>query len=184
LVFVCALMFAFLVDLGGNQFGIPESALPFLFAANLTLFLWLLAKYVGRPIGSFLEARGEGITRDLDEAREKLVEAEDLHQQVQQRLDEIGTEVLQMKERAERDGEAEAEKIAEQTTTDQERFLKRVDAEISRRTAEARAELSKETAELTAELTKSLLKNELTDEDRRHVMTESLAAMRAEAEKE
>jgi len=184
LFFVCALIFTFFVDLGGNFFGIPDSALHVLFAANLTLFLWLLAKYVGRPISSFLTARGEGIHRDLDEAREKLVEAEDLHGQVQRRLDEIGAEVAVMKERAERDGEAEAEEIAEQAVTDQERFLKRVDEEISRRTAEARAELSRETAELTAQLTKSLLQKELTDEDRRHVMDRSLAAMRSEANKE
>ena len=184
LFFVCALIFTFFVDLGGNFFGIPDSALHVLFAANLTLFLWLLAKYVGRPISNFLTARGEGIHRDLDEAREKLVEAEDLHGQVQRRLDEIGAEVAVMKERAERDGEAEAEEIAEQAVTDQERFLKRVDEEISRRTAEARAELSRETAELTAQLTKSLLQKELTDEDRRHVMDRSLAAMRSEANKE
>ena len=184
LFFVCALIFTFFVDLGGNFFGIPDSALHVLFAANLTLFLWLLAKYVGRPISNFLTARGEGINRDLEEAREKLVEAEDLHGQVQRRLDEIGAEVAVMKERAERDGEAEAEEIAEQAVTDQERFLKRVDEEISRRTAEARAELSRETAELTAQLTKSLLQKELTDEDRRHVMDRSLAAMRSEANKE
>lgn len=184
LFFVCALIFTFFVDLGGNFFGIPDSALHVLFAANLTLFLWLLAKYVGRPISSFLTARGDGITRDLDEAREKLVEAEDLRGQVQRRLDEIGAEVAVMKERAERDGEAEAEEISEQTVTDQERFLKRVDEEISRRTAEARAELSRETAELTAQLTKSLLQKELTDEDRRHVMDRSLSAMRSEANKE
>ena len=184
LFFVCALIFTFFVDLGGNFFGIPDSALHILFAANLTLFLWLLAKYVGRPISNFLTARGEGINRDLEEAREKLVEAEDLHGQVQRRLDEIGAEVAVMKERAERDGEAEAEEIAEQAVTDQERFLKRVDEEISRRTAEARAELSRETAELTAQLTKSLLQKELTDEDRRHVMDRSLAAMRSEANKE
>ena len=184
LFFVCALIFTFFVDLGGNFFGIPDSALHVLFAANLTLFLWLLAKYVGRPISNFLTARGEGIHRDLDEAREKLVEAEDLHGQVQRRLDEIGAEVAVMKERAERDGEAEAEEIAEQAVTDQERFLKRVDEEISRRTAEARAELSRETAELTAQLTKSLLQKELTDDDRRHVMDRSLAAMRSEANKE
>ncbi len=184
LIFVCGLIFTFFVDLGGNFFGIPDSALHVLFAANLTLFLWLLAKYVGRPISNFLNARGEGITRDLEEAREKLSEAEDLRGQVQRRLDEIGAEVAAMKERAERDGEAEAEEIAEQTLTEQERFLKRVDEEITRRTAEARAELSKETAELTAELTKSLLQKELTDEDRRHVMDRSLSAMRSEDHKE
>jgi F-type H+-transporting ATPase subunit b len=181
LVFVCALIFAFLVDLGGNKFGVPDSVLPFLFAANLTLFLWLLARYVGKPISSFLDARASGITRELEEAREKLTEAESLHVQVQQRLDDLGAEVAAMKERAERDGAAEAQQIADSTITEQERFLQRVQDEISRRTAEARANLSKETAELTAKLTKDLLKQELTEDDRRRILDRSLSAMKSES---
>jgi F-type H+-transporting ATPase subunit b len=184
LVFVCALIFAFIVDLGGNQFGVPDSVLPFLFAANLTLFLGLLARFVGRPILSFLDARAEGITRELAEAREKVTEAEQLREQVQRRLDDLSAEVAAMKERAERDGEAEAQQIAEQAATEQERFLKRVEDEIERRTAEARANLSKETAELTAQLTKDLLKQELTEDDRRRILDRSLAAMGRESGRE
>jgi F-type H+-transporting ATPase subunit b len=181
LVFVCALIFAFIVDLGGNQFGVPDSVLPFLFAANLTLFLGLLARFVGRPILSFLDARAEGITRELEEAREKVSEAEQLREQVQRRLDDLSAEVAAMKARAERDGEAEAQQIAEQAVTEQERFLKRVEDEIERRTAEARANLSKETAELTAKLTKDLLKQELTEDDRRRILDRSLSAMGRES---
>jgi len=181
LVFVCALIFTFFVDLGGNFFGIPDSALHVLFATNLTLFLWLLMRFVGRPISGFLDARASGITRKLEEAREKVAEAESLHHQVQQRLDELGAEVAAMKQRAERDGEAEAAQVAEKTVTEQERFLKRVEEEITRRSAEARANLSKETAELTAKLTKDLLKQELTEDDRRSILERSLSAMGSES---
>jgi len=59
LVFLCALVFALIVPLGGSFFGLPEALLPPLFAANLTLFLWLMARFVGRPMASFLEARRE-----------------------------------------------------------------------------------------------------------------------------
>ncbi len=176
-VFLCALIFTFFVDLGGNFFGVPDSALHVLFAANLTLFLWLLARYVGRPIGAFLDTRSSEISQELDDARRKLAEAESLNEQVQQRLDEIGAEVSAMKERAERGGEAEAKEIAEQAAADQERFVKRVEDEIARRAAEARDELSRETAELTAQLTKSLLAQELTDADRQRILDRSLAAM-------
>ena len=184
LVFMCALIFTFFVDLGGNFFGVPDSALHVLFAANLTLFLWLLARFVGKPIGGFLDTRSTEITQELEGARHKLAEAESLREQVQQRLDEIGAEVSAMKDRAERDGEAEAKEIAEQTATEQERFLKRVEDEISRRTADARDTLSKETAELTAQLTKALLKQELTDADRQRILDRSLGAMRSGVDKE
>jgi F-type H+-transporting ATPase subunit b len=185
LVFLCALVFTFLVpDLGGNFFGIPESALPFLFAANLTLFLWLLARFVGKPIASFLEARRQGIAEELEQARAKLVEAESLRDEVHRRLAEVEREVEEMKVRAERDGAAEAEQIAVQTAADQERFLRRVDEEIRRRTAEARDNLAHETAELTAKLTKQVLEKEITGEDRRRILDESLSAMPSATGKE
>jgi len=179
LIFLCALVFALIVPLGGNFFGLPDAVLPPLFAANLTLFLWLLARFVGRPMASFLEARGEGIADELAQARRRLAEAESLRDEVRRRLDEVEREVEAMKVRAERDGAAEAEEIAAQTAREQQRFLERVDEEIRRRTTEARATLSRETAELTARLTKDLLDSELTGGDRRRILDASLSAMRS-----
>ena len=179
LVFLCALVFALIVPLGGNFFGLPAALLPPLFAANLTLFLWLLARFVGRPMASFLEARGEGIAEELAQARRRLAEAESLRDEVRRRLDEVEREVEAMKARADRDGAAEAEEIAAQTAREQQRFLERVDEEIRRRTTEARTTLSRETAELTARLTKDLLDKELTSGDRRRILAASLTAMRS-----
>ena len=179
LIFLCAIVFALIVPLGGNFFGLPDAVLPPLFAANLTLFLWLLARFVGRPMASFLEARGEGIADELAQARRRLAEAESLRDEVRRRLDEVEREVEAMKARADRDGAAEAEEIAAQTAREQQRFLERVDEEIRRRTTEARTTLSRETAELTAQLTKDLLDKELTAGDRRRILDTSLSALRS-----
>ncbi len=180
LVFLCALGFTFAVpDLGGNFFGLPDSVLPVLFAANLTLFLWLLARFVGRPMVSFLEARSEAIADELAQARQRLAEAESLRDEVRRRLAEVENEIAAMKARAEREGAVEADEIAEQSAREQQRFLERVDEEIRRRTAEARNTLSRETAELTARLTKELLDKELTSGDRRRILEDSLSAMRS-----
>jgi F-type H+-transporting ATPase subunit b len=184
LVFVCALIFTFFVDLGGNFFGVPDSALNLLFAANLTLFLWLLARFVGKPMMSFMETRREGIAEELEQARTKVEEAGSLRDEVRRRLGEVEREVAQLRERAERDGAAEAEEIAEQTARDEERFLRRVEDEIARRGAEARENLARETANLTAELTRELLSKELTDADRRRILDRSLSAMRSAPDKE
>jgi F-type H+-transporting ATPase subunit b len=180
LVFLCAFGFTFAVpDLGGNFFGVPKSVLHVLFAANLTLFLWLLARFVGKPMASFLEARSGAISGELAQAQQRLAEAESLRDEVGRRLAEVENEITAMKARAEREGAAEAREIAEQTARDEQRFLVRVDEEIRRRTAEARDTLSRETAELTARLTKELLGRELTGEDRRRLLDKSLSAMRS-----
>jgi F-type H+-transporting ATPase subunit b len=181
-VFACLFIFTFFVDLGGNFFGLPDGLVQLGFAANLTLFLWLLAKFVGRPMAAFLDTRAEGIRDQLKQAQKKLAEAEELRAEVRKRLDDMEQEVAQLRERASREADNEMKEIAKQTAAESERFLKRVDDEIARRQAEARQNLARETATLTAQLTKELLERELTDQDRRRILDRSLAALRAAEE--
>ncbi len=184
LVFVSALVFTFFVDLGGNFFGLPDIAVQVLFAANLTLFLWLLGRFAGRPIGGALDARRDSIAEGLELAKRRVQEAESLRREVQQRLDQVEKEVAELRGRAEREGKAEAEEIERQAAQEKERFLKRVDDEITRRETEARENLARETASLTARLTKELLQQELTDDDRRRILDRNLAALRTVSDKE
>ena len=175
LVFVCALIFALLVDHGGRHLGIPDFIwLP----VNLTLFLYILQRYVGRPMSAYLDARRESIAEDLANARTQLEEADRLQADMKKRLGDIEKEIAEIKQRAEVDGRAEAQRIAEQTALDEERFLKRVDDEIGRREAETRARLAQDTADLTAQLARDLLSRDMTDADRRRVFDRSLDAMR------
>lgn len=174
LVYVCALIFAVVVDKGVTHLGIPDYIW---LSVNLTLFLYLLARFVGQPMGAFLESRGEGIAEELANARRQLEEADRLHVEVSRRLSEVEEEVTQLKDRAAADAETEAAEIAKQTTKDEERFLRRVDEEITRREAETRTRLAQDTADLTAQLARELLDREMTDEDRRRVFERSLDAM-------
>jgi F-type H+-transporting ATPase subunit b len=174
LVFVVSLVFALLVDKGVKHVGIPDYIW---LSLNLTAFLYILQRFVGRPLGAFLETRREGIAEELQNARRQLEEADRLQAEVSKRLADVEEEVAQLKERATRDGEAEAGRISEQTKIDEERFLRRVDEEISRREAETRARLAQDTADLTAQLARDLLNREMTDDDRRRVLDRSLDAM-------
>lgn len=175
LVFVCLLIFAILVDNGAKHIGIPDYIwLP----VNLTLFLFILQRYVGRPMSAFLDARREGIAEQLATARTQLEEADQLQTEMKKRMAEIEEEITEIKSRAEAEGAAEMERIAEQTKTDEERFLKRVDDEISRRETETRARLAQDAADLTAQLARDLLSRDMTEGDQRRVFERSLDAMR------
>lgn len=173
-VFAVALMFAILVDEGVKHAGVPDYIW---LSLNLTLFLYILHRFIGRPMAAFLETRREGIAEELQNARRQLEEADRLQAEVSKRLADLENEVAEMKERAAADGEAEVAAIAEQTTIEEERFLRRVDQEISRREAETRERLAQDTADLTAQLARDLLAREMTDEDRRQVFERSLEAM-------
>jgi ATP synthase F0 subunit b len=174
LFFVCALIFAIVVDKGVTHIGIPDYIW---LSVNLTLFVYLLGRYVGRPMAAFLDTRRVGIAEDLANARRQLEEADSLHAEVSRRLSEVEEEVTQLKDRAVVDAAAEVAEIAEQTKGDEERFLQRVNDEISRREAETRVRLAQDTADLTAQMARELLEREMTDDDRRRVFERSLAAM-------
>jgi F-type H+-transporting ATPase subunit b len=174
LVYIVALVFAILVDEGVTHIGVPDYIW---LSLNLTAFLYILQRFVGRPMGAFLETRREGIAEELQNARRQLEEADRLQAEVSKRLADVETEVAELKDRAAADGETEAAKISEQTTLEEQRFLQRVEEEISRREAETRARLVQDAADLTAQLARDLLEREMTDDDRRRVLERSLEAM-------
>jgi F-type H+-transporting ATPase subunit b len=180
-VYAIALIFAILVDNGETHLGLPDYVW---LSLNLTLFLYVLQRFVGRPMGAFLDSRREGIAEELQNARRQLEEADRLHAEVSKRLGDVEHEVASLKERAAVDAEAEAAKIKQQAEVEEERFLRRVDEEMARREAETRTRLAQDTATLTAELARDLLEKEMTDEDRRRVFERSLDAMTSLGSKE
>jgi F-type H+-transporting ATPase subunit b len=177
LAFVVFVVLAFLIDEPGSPEFLPGEAKRLLLAANLTLFLYILWRLIGKPINSSLEARGEGIANELAEAKDKLAEAEKLRAEVAARLDKVEAEVAEITERAAVQGRAEADRIDAQAREEEERFIKRVDDQIARRQEETRQQLAKDTAELTAKLTKELLAKTMTDDDQKRVLARSLDAL-------
>ena len=144
---------------------------------NLFLFVGLLAHLIGKPLARYLEARGETIHKDLAEAQERLAESESLRERLMVRIQEVEQEVAEIRERAETDGAAEAARIREQATAEEQRFLARVDHELERRGAELKQELAAEAAALTRQLTLQLLERETTNADRKRVLKRSLEAL-------
>ena len=184
LAFVVFAILAFLIDEPRDPAFLAGTVKRLLLALNLTVFLYLLHRFVGKPINESLETRGEGIKTELAQAQKKLAEAEKLRAEVRDRLDKVEAEVMEMRTRAETQGLAEAEKIDAQSREDEARFMRRVDDQIARRQAETRQQLAKDTAALTAQLTKELLASTMTDEDQQRVFSRSLGALENLPDKE
>lgn len=175
-LFILALILAYLVDEGQTHLGIPDYIwLP----VNLILFLYVLSRLVGKPMMASLDSRRDGIAEELQNARKQLEEADRLQADAAKRLSDVESEIAELRARAETDGASEAERIADQTKVEEERFLNRVEDEISRREAETRARLAQDAADLTAQLARDLLEREMTDDDRRRVLERSLDAMKS-----
>jgi ATP synthase F0 subunit b len=175
--FVVLAILAFLIDAPSDPTFLSPTVKRLLLAANLTLFLFLLNKFVGRPISQALAERGETIKGELAAARDKLAEAERLRAEVGERLARVEGEIAEMRDRAEAQGRAEAEKIDAQAHDEESRFMRRVDEQIARRQAETREQLVRDTAELTARLTKDLLASTMTADDQKRMLGASLEAL-------
>lgn len=182
--FIVFAVLAFVIAEPGAPTFLPGTVTRLLLAANLTLFLYLLYRLVGTPINASLEARTEEIGDELDEARDKLAEAEKLRAEVRDRLDKVETEIAEMRDRADAQGRAEADTIEAQAREDESRFMRRVDEQIDRRQEETRQQLARDTAELTAQLTKELLAKVMTEQDQERVLARSLDALETLPEKE
>jgi len=175
-LFLLFLAFGWVIDSGETKLGIP---LFVWLAVNLTVFLWVLGRYVGRPVGEFLQTRRAGIQAELQEAREKLAESEKLRREVQERLSKIDEEVASIMEKAEKQSASEVERIAEQAAEEEARFMARVETEIRRREEETRQKLTREAAALTTELARTIIEKEVNPEDRARVLKRSLEALRS-----
>lgn len=178
-VFAVLLVLAYGVDHGETKLGVPVFVW---LALNLTVFLYLLARFVGRPLSAFLEARKQGIGNDLKRAEEQLVEAEQLKADVLARLEKVESEVAEIQSRSDALGREEAERIVAEGEHEAQRLLQRVTSEIAQREAETRARLAQETAALTAELAKKMLESTMTEADRAAVMRRSVQALDADRE--
>ncbi len=179
LFFACAVGFALLVDHGKKHLGVPD----FIWLAlNLTVFMYVLNRFIGQPIGGFLDSRRDTIGQDLATAETKLAEAEVLRREVLARLAQVEQEVAAIKAQADVQGQVEAAQIDTQAKAEEERLVKRIEAEIERRGKEARQRLVAETTELTAQLTRELLEREMTSADRTRVLERSLTALQSVGE--
>jgi len=176
LLFGLFLLFGWITDDGATKLHIPVFVW---LAFNLTVFLWVLSRYVGTPIVSFLDSRKDGIQTELREAREKLAESEKLRSEVQERLERIEAETEAILKKAGEQAEVEVRKISEQAAEDEARFLRRVEAEISRREEETRQMLTREAAALTAEIARRIIEKEVNAEDRARVLDRNLKALRS-----
>ncbi len=175
-VFFVLLALAYGVDHGEVKLGVPVF---FWLAINLTLFLYLLARFVGRPISAFLENRRETISSDLRRAEERLAEARRLKEDVLERLSRVEAEVDEIRKNAEELGRRDVERIAEEGRSEADRLVRRVGEEIARKEAEMKDRLAKETARLTAEMARTLLEERMTDADRKAVLDRSIGALKA-----
>ncbi len=161
---------------------------PNLFAGGLanafvTLIIFVvvvtvLTKVAWNPILKILHERERMIRDSLESAKNEREQAEQLLAQYQQQLDNARTEAAALVEKGRQDAEAARQRIlneARQETTDMTARAKR---EIELTTDAAIKELYDQTADLAIMVAGRVLEKELSAEDHRKLISDSIAEIR------
>ena len=145
--------------------------------ANLVLFLGVLLYFVARPLAAMFRQRQLDVEKRLTEAKALREEAAQLGAQVRERMSRLDSEIEEIRSRGRADGETERAALTERADREVERVRKEAEQEISRRLAAAKQELRKTAADLTAGVAHDVLAAQITDDDRRRLLEESVARL-------
>jgi F-type H+-transporting ATPase subunit b len=148
--------------------------------ANLILFLGVLLYFVARPMAAMFRQRQLDVEKRLAEAKALREEAAKLGEQVKERMSRLDSEIAEIRARGHAEGESEQAALVERADREVERVRKEAEEEIGRRLAAAKQELRKTAADLTAGVARELLTSQITDDDRRRLLDESVARLGSE----
>jgi len=148
-------------------------------SANLALFLYLLYRFVGRPLAGAFRKRQEAVEAERQEAERLKAEAERLSGEIRERLSRLDGEIAAVAAQGKADGEAERAALAARADQEAERVKRDATDEIARRLATARADLEQVASGLVASSAVELLSRQINDEDRRRLLADSVERLRS-----
>jgi ATP synthase F0 subunit b len=146
--------------------------------ANLVLFFAVLIYFVARPLTDAFRKRQMKIEEDLKQARERRAEASRFEAQIHERMVRLEREVEEIRRQGVADGESARAALEERARQESDRVREASREEIERRVAAAKEQLRLVAAGLTASTAADILSREITDEDRRRLLKETVAQMR------
>ncbi len=144
---------------------------------NLALFLGVMLYFVARPLAAMFRKRQLEVEQRLREAKERRAEAARLEAQVKERMVRLDQEIVEIRARGLAEGESERAALSEKADLEVERVRREAEEEIGRRLAAAKQELRRTAADLTAGVARDLLAAQITDQDRRRLLEESVARL-------
>lgn len=141
---------------------------------NLFIFVGALVYVLRRPIGEAMRARREGIRRELMRAQEERNAALAKLADVEARLAKLDQEVTQVREQAERDAQAETERIAKSSEDDARKLREQSIREIESAGKAARQELRRYAADQSVRMAEEMIRRDIRPEDDARLVNSSI----------
>lgn len=128
--------------------------------ATLILFL-VIRHFVYRPMNEFLTKRQASIVSEIDEAKEKRLEAERLKNDYEEKLAQAREEGAEIIEKSRERGRQLEKSAADDAKARAHTLLEKAKADIEREKAKARRDVKNETSDLAVLIAEKLLKENI-----------------------
>lgn len=141
---------------------------------NFAILVFLIVKFLGKPIKNYLNQRRELIEKSIKESQEAKELAKRALQEVEEKLKLKDKEIQDIIESAKKIGEQEKQQIIQETNRMKEKILEQARTNIEFEVKMAKDALRLEAAELVIQLTEQKLKERITPEEHEKLLQESI----------
>ena len=142
--------------------------------ANLVGFLWVLGYLVARPLAQAFRRRQDAIEERIQQARKSREEAARMETEIHERMARLDRDLAEVRARGVKEGEEAKASLLQRADEEADRVRREAEEEISRRLAFATAQLRNTAADLTAAAAIEKVSAEITEEDRRRLLNDSV----------
>lgn len=137
---------------------------------NFGLVVFILMKFLYRPISKVLEARSEKIKEGLDAAEKNIAEKDKLDSQVKTEIGKARKDAAKIIADAKKQAEIEAANIVAKAKEQAKKVADNEKTAFDSLLTEARTKAEKELKELVTKTTAQVLKNGLTEADQHRII--------------
>ena len=167
---------ALAAEAGGAAGPVSIDLWTFIFQSiNIFIVLFVLARFLFKPVGEIIRRREEYVNESLESARRAREEAERLRQEYEGRVREAQREAQAIIEQATKAAEARSQAILAEAQAEAERTRAKALAEINAERERALAEIRDQVADLIVLAAGQVLGRAIEDRDHRRLAEEFAA---------
>lgn len=138
-------------------------------AINFLILIFLLSKFLFKPLAAFLADRSAGIQKSLAEAKAAHEAAAQAQADYRAQMREAQREIAAIREQGQREVEAERQRLLQASRAEAERLVAQAKAEIEAETKRAKASLRDEAAGIAVAVAERLLGRSVNADDERRL---------------
>jgi F-type H+-transporting ATPase subunit b len=158
---------------GGGLISVDKSLI--IQAVNFILLLFVLHRFLYKPLLAKMEERAGAIKKSLDEAQAARAEATRQQEENAARLKAAYAEAAAIREQALKEAADEQRRLVEAARAESQRMLETAKAQMEADVRRAREELRREVGDLAVAVAEKLIRKSLRDEDHRRIVDDAIA---------